>query len=132
MSQENLDALRRIYAAWSGGDFRAGAEIFDPKVEFILSDDYPDPATYSGPSGVWEYMGPFLRNWDEFRIEAREFIENEDRILVAGHQTGRGLGSGVSVDQLSYAVWTFRADLAQRVVWFLDREKALDAAGLRQ
>lgn len=70
--------------------------------------------------------------WSEFRVEAEEFIDAGDRIVVGGRIPGRGRGSGIHVDGPVFVVWTFRDGSAIRQQWFAKRGEALVAAGLRE
>ena len=49
MSEENVDAIRGVYERWSEGDFRAGADLFDPLILFVMRPEFPDAGTYLGP-----------------------------------------------------------------------------------
>jgi hypothetical protein len=36
MSEENVEVLRRIYGEWGRGNFREGAELYDPQVLLVV------------------------------------------------------------------------------------------------
>jgi hypothetical protein len=56
MSQENVEALRRIYEEWGRGRFQAGSELFDPWVVLVLRPEFPDVGAYLGPEEIRRYM----------------------------------------------------------------------------
>jgi ketosteroid isomerase-like protein len=49
MSQENVEVVRRTYAAFNDGDLETVLAIFDPDIEWNASDVFFDqPRTYRG------------------------------------------------------------------------------------
>ena len=130
MSEEDLDALRKVYAAWARGDFHVGAELFDPDIEFVLNPDWPDPGVYRGLEAMQRAWGNYLRTWQDWRGEAQEFISAGDRVFVAVRLRARGRGSDAPIDTAGFNVWTMRGGKAVRLALYLDREKALRDAGI--
>jgi ketosteroid isomerase-like protein len=65
----------------------------------------------------------------EFRIEAQEFVEVGEAVLVTERQYGKGQSSGIETEMTFYAAWTFRDGLVVRIRWETDRARALEAAG---
>jgi uncharacterized protein len=129
MSDQNVDAVRRIYEGWRVGDFRVGVELLDEHVELVMRPEFPDAGTYHGPEGVREYMRGFLEPWTRITIEADELIGAGDCVVVAVHQRGVGRGSGAATGFRYFHVWTFRAGKVIRLEMFRDRAGALAAAG---
>ena len=41
MSQENVELVRQIYAAWNQGDLDAMLAVLHPEVEFVTSGAFP-------------------------------------------------------------------------------------------
>lgn len=128
MPIENVDRLRRTYAQWAEGDFRNDSDLFAPDYSFEPRIPGGDRAVGSG--AVATQMRDFLGQWDEFRIDAEEFTEFGDHVLVTERQHGVGKRSGVETEQTFYSVWTFRNGQVTGVRWDVDREQALAAAGL--
>ena len=99
MSQENVEAVRVLFAAFADRDFEAAASVLDPGVEIR-------PAIVGGPEGVvyhgWEGMRQFWADvdaaWAEFRITPEEFRELDGEIIVLGRAFARGPGSGIALD----------------------------------
>ena len=46
MSQENVEIVRKVYAAWACGDPSQAFEHLDPEVVWEAIEDAPDAGTY--------------------------------------------------------------------------------------
>jgi hypothetical protein len=69
------------------------------------------------------------------RAEPLDFRVKGDKVLVRTHVTGRGAGSGIEIDAVTYNVWTLDDDgLVKKGQAFYPHEEAeaLEAAGLRE
>jgi ketosteroid isomerase-like protein len=130
MAQEHVDAVRGVYERWAEGDFRAGVELFDPHVLFILGPEFPDAGTYLGVERVAEYTRGVLEPWERFTIEADEVIDAGDSVVVATRQRGVGKESGIATEFRYFHVWSFRGAKAIRLENFRERAEALEAVGL--
>jgi ketosteroid isomerase-like protein len=65
-------------------------------------------------------------------VEVEEYISAGEFVVVLCRYTGRGKASGVDVDVRGAHVWKMRDGKAVRLEVFSSREKALEAAGLRE
>jgi ketosteroid isomerase-like protein len=100
MSQENVAAVRAIYRSWAKGDFSSAAWA-DPDILFVLSG--PDWRVHRGLQAVRRAGGQWLQAWDEFRVEAGEFTDVGDAVLVLTEFRGRSKASGLSVESMTGA-----------------------------
>jgi len=82
MSQENVEIVREIYEAWLNGDFRAGADLLDQNVMFVVSPDFPEFGVFVGPEGVRQFMKRFLEQWKRLTIEAKHLQAFGDTVLA--------------------------------------------------
>jgi ketosteroid isomerase-like protein len=132
MSQKNVETVRGIYERWGRGDFRAGAELYDPYILLVLRPEFPEAGTYCGPEEIRRYMREdFLADFEAARIVGEEFLDAGDSVVVRVNQQATGPGSGAPVDMRYYQVWTFRGDSVVRIESIRTRADALAAAGLR-
>jgi ketosteroid isomerase-like protein len=129
MSEENVAAVRAVYERWAAGDFRAGLDLFDPKVVFILRPSFPESGTYLGIAEVGEYTRGFLEAWSRITIEAVEVIDAGSDVIVAVRQRGVGVGSGADTDFRYSQVWSFRGRKVIRLENFREHAEALEAVG---
>ncbi len=130
MSEQNVAAVRAVYEGWSQGDLSASTAVLDPQVEFVVRTPIPEAGTYVGLDSLREYTRSFLAPWTTLTIEAEEYTDAGDRLLVAVRQWGRGGESGVTTEFRYFHVWHFRGGKAIRLESIQDRDEALEAAGL--
>ena len=64
MSEQNVEALRGIYADWERGDFAGNEALFDDGYILAVDRDIPDGGIYEGSEGMRRYMSTFLEPWD--------------------------------------------------------------------
>jgi ketosteroid isomerase-like protein len=132
MSEENVEALRRVYDEWARGNMRAGLELLDPHIVYINRPGLFETGTCYGLEEMQRWMRDFLKQWDGYEAHATEFIPAGDSVVVAFRQVAAGAGSGVAGEMETFAVWTFRGDKAIRLEKMSDRREALEAAGLSE
>jgi ketosteroid isomerase-like protein len=134
MSQENVEIVRSIYAAWDHGDFTS-LEWAAPEIEYVIVDG-PEPGSWSGRAAMAATMRSILNAWENARIEADEYIELDDeRVLVLNHLGGRGKASGLEVGQMKRdgaAILHCRDGKVTRYVSYNHRDRALADLGLRE
>ena len=126
MSQENVDVVRSIYAAWLKGE--SARDFIDPDVEYVNPPDAVEPGTRRGRKAFAGIRGAY----DDVRIEPQEFVDARDDVVVLARITGRGRTSGVDIDWRQGYIWTIQGGKAIRFRWFSTPEQALDAAGLSE
>jgi ketosteroid isomerase-like protein len=146
MSRENVEIVKRVQA--SGIDmvdlfrsstvpdfFEIGIDLTlfesDFETQFIARGGTIAPST-QGLEGFAEAWGDWLEPWEIYFIEVEEFIDAGDEVvsLVRVHaQTAR---DEVPIEHRPAALWSVRAGRIARVRFYLERERALAAAGLSE
>jgi ketosteroid isomerase-like protein len=146
-----LPPRSRLRRAWLSRIMRQGCEAanrrdfdllflgLDPEIEFHINESPtggflpPDLlGVHHGHEGylhVWEAL---IEAMEDLKLEPEEVIDFGDRLLVAGRSSGHGSSSGVPVDRPYFQIFTLRRGLVIRQEDFTDRDKALEAAGLRE
>ena len=137
MSQENVEILRSIYAAWDRGDF-SSTEWAHPEIE-LVNDDGPALGTYKGVAAMVEGWRDFLGAWEDYRVEVEEYRELDgDRVLVLMLHCGRGKASGMAIGHMGTRraganVVHVRDGRVTKIILYWDRENAfadLDLLGV--
>jgi uncharacterized protein len=130
VSQANVEAAERIYAARLHGDIDALLAELDPEIEWR-----PHLATLGGRSirghaEVREYLASLEQEWEDFRQEVEQLFDAGDEVVVFLNTYSRGRGSGIELQPRVAHVLRFRDGKCVKSVTYLDRDEALRAAGL--
>jgi ketosteroid isomerase-like protein len=131
MSKGNVEVVSGCLAAYMRGDNEAALTAFAPDVEFDVTVR-PEGELFRGREGVAEAMRVWRGAFDDWTHEVDELRDLGDRVLVFSHERGRGRGSGAIVDQDDFNLVTLRDGEIVHWKLFLDRDQALEAAGLRE
>ena len=133
MSQENVEVVRRAYAALDRGDREAAFALADPEIFVDATRRVFNPRTYVGTKGIREMAADMDDVWDEFRFQPTEFIDAGDSVVVVSRLHGKGKGSGIEVEQSVAGIWTVRNGRVVRIeVGYTDVHEALEAVGLSE
>jgi ketosteroid isomerase-like protein len=131
--------FRRTYEAANRRDFEVLLLRFDQEFEFQFDESPVGGMLPPDLVGVHHGHEAYVRVWkvglevtDYYRLEPEEVIDLGDRLLVAGRQRGRGKSSGIPIDAPLLSLFTLRRGLVIRMKDFATRDRALEAAGLRE
>ena len=134
MSQENVKIVREAFEAFLGGDQEKTAQLVDPEVEFRGTvGGLQEGQIAHGLSQIdHEFEDVDLEAWEERRLEAEEFIDAGDDVVVLLHEYRRGRGSGVELEAKTAVVVAVSGGRVVRIQGYMDRDAALEAAGLSE
>jgi ketosteroid isomerase-like protein len=106
MSQENVDIVRRSYAAFERGDLAAVADDHDP--DLVTHRPDPDGGTWHGQAGFLQMLADWTEGLDQLTASPEEFIDAGNRVVVRVRQRARGQISGAPVEEVFWFVHTLR------------------------
>jgi ketosteroid isomerase-like protein len=133
MPEENVEIMRRAYAALAEGGVEAILPFTHPEFEVETPPSLAsEPGTYRGHSGVRRYFQSFGDGLEDVYFEGREFTPAGDHVIVATSLHARGRTTGIDVKQDAFVVWTLRDGLVIKSQAFPERGPALEAAGLSE
>ena len=134
MSQENVEVVREAFEAFQGGDLEKTAQLVDPEVEFHGTvGGLQEGQTAHGQSEIDQvFEEEDLEAWEERRLEPEEFIDAGDNVVVLLHEYRRGRGSGVELETDTAVLVAVREGRVVRIQGYMDRDAALEAAGLSE
>jgi ketosteroid isomerase-like protein len=132
MSPANREIARQLYDAINGRDFDRGFELLAPDFEWHVPDRALFAGIHRGHEEVRRLIDTQLEVFEDVAIEVEQFFESGDQVVAFVRQRGRGGASGVEVEIRIGHLWTMREGKAVRLQVFPDREKALEAAGIKE
>jgi ketosteroid isomerase-like protein len=132
VSQENVEIVQRVFAAYAEGGFASVAEFIHPDFEMRQMAHHFLSGTYRGTNAA-KSMTDFTRHFEDFRADPEEFRDaGDDRVVVAIRERGRPRGGTVELDQLFGVVYTLRDGKIAYMEWFNSPAEALKAVGLEE
>ena|SRR5436190_12804108 len=134
MSQENVEIVRRAYAAFSEGNLGSVLAALDPDLEWNASDVFFDqPRTYHGRQTWQEQFLPELAEiFREYRAVPERLIDIGDHVLAVAQVGGPGRRSGADVMARVGHVLTFRDGRILKFTEFKAVAEAFRAVGLSE
>jgi ketosteroid isomerase-like protein len=114
--------------AFLSGAVERSLEFADREIVSVRPPPFPDPQTYHGIDGVLQMYADWTADFDEFDMQALEFTELGDRVLVEVVQRGRGKASGATVVGRFWFLYTVQAGKITRQEVYLTAEEARGAA----
>jgi ketosteroid isomerase-like protein len=132
MSQENVEVVRRMNAAFNSGDLDAAFDLYDPAAIWHSRSDEPDTGDYHGRQAIRGMAEMWRAMFDDFQIHLDDFVDARNCVVTCGWVAGRGRDSGAEVRD-PYA-WVVRLEDGKITeIWeYRDRAEALEAVGLRE
>jgi ketosteroid isomerase-like protein len=131
MSRENVELVRRGYAAWDSGDLTAMLGILAENVVTRRVAPLPEPTTFHGREGMLELIVDWLEGFDEFAMHDEEYIDAGEQVVVRIRQVARGYRSRVPVEATFWFVHAIEDGKVARLDLYAAREDALEAAGIQ-
>ena len=133
MSQQNVDLAERAFAALGRDGPEGLLPYLDPGIEWISIPDFlPDAVDRVGRDGVRRWFENLSELFQELTWSLDEVVGHDGAVVIACTGRGRGRSSGIEAGMQVFLAATVRAGRVTRIESFLDREQALEAAGLSE
>lgn len=130
MSEGNVEIVRAAIDAFNQDDVDRWLGLATPDCEADLSRARaPGLRGVYGRDQIHEIYDEFTSNWESRWIEADEFVEAGEHVVVRWtfHAKGR---SGIDVTARTAWTFTVRDRAIERMCMYQELEEALEAAGL--
>ena len=131
MSQENVVLARNAVAAFNRRDVPALVELTTHDFKWVTWTGTVESTVYDGAEGLAGYFQD-ADVWEVLNLDAQEFRDLGDKVLVVGMFHARGGGSGAEVRAPYYSAFFVSEGKLARVLSFRTEDEALEAVGLRE
>jgi ketosteroid isomerase-like protein len=127
--EEDLDTLRRYYAAWNEGGIEAALTYWAEGFEWHDAPQMPDAGVFRGEDAVIEHFRDLGATLGDMKVAVGEMTTRGNEVMVALNvQLDATLG-GLEIDGLIYETVLVEGGKLSRIRLFLKREDALEALG---
>jgi ketosteroid isomerase-like protein len=140
MSQENVDAARRFYAALNDA-YKSGNvdhlrpiadELWDPEIVLRPSGRLPEVGEWHGHEGVLRFVANQMEAFTEMWFEVDEFIDSGDLLVLPARFGGRARHTGIEVEFRVAHVISMDEGRARQIDMYQSKAEALEAVGLSE
>jgi len=129
VTPEDLEIVRRGYAAFAGGDMDTLRGLLAPDIEWRTTPEVPFLGTYRGLDEFFAGMSDFTASFgDDVTTDVEEIIDAGERAVVRHRMRGQGTDSGAPVDLVLWQVVSVRDGKIARMHDYLTGDEALEAA----
>jgi ketosteroid isomerase-like protein len=131
MASENVELVLELHAAVTRGDLDGVLSLAHPDVEYrsaIQQAMEGEGSVFRGLAGIRRWFGELQDLYEYLESEVREVHEFGDRVVIVFVVSGRGAGSGITLEQPLAQMVTVRQGQIIEVRDYFTREEALEAA----
>ena len=115
--------------AFNRGDLAGVFSVLDPECEWWDREDDPGAGVHRGHEGVAKFLDE-LGDLADLRVEAKEFIDAGEYVVLPVRLIGRGKASGTPFEEHEVHVARVRLGKVTAVREYRELSEALKAAGL--
>jgi hypothetical protein len=124
MSEQNVEFVNGIYAAFGRGDVPAVLGAFADDIEWFEAEGMPYGGLHRGPEAVAQNVfGPITEDVEGFAVTPEELIGSGATVVAVVRYTGTGKATGKTLDEPAVHVWDIRDGKLARFRQFIDTVK---------
>jgi ketosteroid isomerase-like protein len=131
MTRENVEIVRRLNAAFIGGDPQPLSAFLAPDAVWDMStfSGWPDQSEYRGPEEYARFIEAWSSPYDEWSYEVEELLPvGENQVVAKLYQRGKPRGSAGWIDLRYGILYTIEGGVVQRAAVYATVDQALEAA----
>ena len=102
------------------------------RIEFIGGFDGVIGEGFEGEEGARRFYEDWFAAFETMHVAVESSLEAGERLVILHKLVGTGKGSGVPVELLGAAIYSFEDGRISRAAFYYDRDEALEAAGLHE
>jgi ketosteroid isomerase-like protein len=127
MSQQNIELVKSLYAAFFRRDVPFIISKLAPDFEVSQSTEVPWGGTYRGPEGLQQFFSKLTAHLNNAGLPFERFLDAGEDVVVIGRTQGTVKANGKAFDVPLVHVWRIRDGLAVRFSPYIDNPTMLAA-----
>jgi ketosteroid isomerase-like protein len=124
--------VRRTFGFFNAGDFDSVADLFALDAEVRPAPGFPEAGPFKGRDQIRHFYAGLREGWKPgASVALLDLGEAGDKVLVSFQWRATGEASGIETTSDWSVVATVRDGQIARADYYVDRDAAMDAAGLK-
>ena len=133
MSEENVEVVRQVYAAFAERGVEGAIPFVTEDAVIYSIPEWPDDPEYHGHDGFRRLTRQWRENFDDFGIELQELHDGGDNVVALYVLTGQSRDFAIPMRMQIGAVFSgFKDGRVGQQRLFSNWKTALEAAGLSE
>ena len=129
MESKAAELIQQSYEALNRDDLDTWLELCHPDAELHELAEMPGTTVYRGHDELRKWAESTRDLVADWHWELEELVQAQSPFVARTRLTAHGREGGVAVEQIVFHVFEMKQGKATAIRGFLDREKALKAAG---
>jgi ketosteroid isomerase-like protein len=129
-SHDMVKVVLDAYADYNDGGGKPSLDYWHEDAEYHTAPEDPDSAAHRGIDAISRLFASWREAYPDLRVEVQDAKAQCNQVFAWVRLVGRGAASGIPVEMELAHVYTMRKGKAARLVEWVNRADALDAAGL--
>jgi hypothetical protein len=132
MSQDDVEVVRRYYAAWNAGGLDAARAFWSDDFEWHDAPEMPDGGVYRGAEAAAAHFRDLNEVLGTMEVHVDRAVPVGDEVFVRLHVHLDAPRGGLPLDGPIFETVRIEEGKVSRIRLFLDERAALEAAGVRE
>jgi len=120
MSQENVELVKSLYAAFARRNFDFILKNVSPEIEIVQSSEVPWGGSYRGPAEMQDFYGKLGAHLQASGLPIERALDAGDCVVIIGRTQGTVRATGKHFDVPLAHVWQIRDGKVTRFMPFID------------
>jgi ketosteroid isomerase-like protein len=121
MSEQSVEVVKGIYAAFAAGDVPGVLSAFADQIEWYEAEGMPYGGLHRGGEAVAQNVfGPITEDIEGFAVTPEEFIASGESVAAVVRYTGTGKATRKPLDLMAVHVLDIEGDKVVRFRLFMD------------